>query len=70
MSEGEIKGYKQDRPKYVWGGNQRVYTGQAKICLRGKPKGLNMTGQNMSEGETKESKQDRPKYVWGGNQSV
>jgi hypothetical protein len=24
MSEGETKGSKQDRPKYVWGGNQRV----------------------------------------------
>jgi hypothetical protein len=36
ISEGKTKGYKQDRPKYVWGGNQRAYTGQAKICLRGK----------------------------------
>jgi hypothetical protein len=34
-----------------------------KICMRGKPKGLSMTGQNISEGKTKGYKQDRPKYV-------
>ena len=70
MSDGEIKWAKQDRTKYVWGGNQWVKTEQAKIWLRGEPKGLNRTGQYMYEGETKGPKQDRTKYIWGGNQRV
>jgi hypothetical protein len=36
-----------------------------KICLRGKPKGLNMTGQNKSKGETKGPKHDRQNMYEG-----